>query len=164
MLCMSYSLAGPARMLIDAWIRPHATMKPELARDVAADPWYTFISRPMPYAIAMHLHAIIPLTLAYWCWGLTGIASMWLTLVLLYNFGDAINSVSHRSGSASNGWVMAMLTMGDGWHQNHHQHPRSARHGLAPGQFDATWQIIRALHAVGWATEIHLPGGQSAWK
>ncbi len=44
---------------------------------------------------------------------------------------------------------MALLTFGEGWHNNHHAHPTSARHGLAWYELDVNWLAIRALQSVG---------------
>ena len=99
-LSVLYALAGPARMLIDAWMRPRTNQEHNgLARDVAADRWYAWLSRPGPYAVAMHLHAAIPLAVAWRIWGGAGIAGVWIVLVALYNLGDAIDSVSHLYGT-----------------------------------------------------------------
>ena len=99
LLSVMYALAGPARMLIDAWMRPRTNQEHNgLAPDVAADGWYAWLSRPWPYAIAMHLHAAIPLVVAWRIWGAAGIAGVWIVLVALYNLGDAIDSVSHLYG------------------------------------------------------------------
>ncbi len=139
LLSVMYALAGPARMLIDAWMRPRTNQEHNgLARDVAADRWYAWLSRPWPYALAMHLHAAIPLFVAWRMWGEAGIAGVWIVLVALYNLGDAIDSVSHLYGTtlpgqrnaSRNGRLMGLLTLGEGWHANHHRFPWSARHGL----------------------------------
>ena len=55
-----------------------------------------------------------------------------------------------------NRWV-AILTCGEGWHNNHHAFPKSARHGLEWWQFDLTWEIIKFLGIIGLATDIKLP-------
>ena len=47
-----------------------------------------------------------------------------------------------------------MLTFGEGWHNNHHAHPVSARHGLAWYEFDMNWIGISALKALGLAWDI----------
>jgi len=165
-VCVLYCLAGPVRMLIDAWMRPRTNQQfNALAGDVAADSWCRRMSRPWPYAVAMHVHFLVPALLAWYFWGVSGFAVLWLTLVALYNMGDAIDSVSHMFGDklpgqpdcSRNGIVMGILILGDGWHANHHRYPWSAKHGLAAGQFDWTWQVIRGLRAVGLAREIRLP-------
>jgi stearoyl-CoA desaturase (delta-9 desaturase) len=168
-LCVLYSLAGPARMLIDAWMRPRTNQEHnDLAKDVAADKWYQWISRPWPYAIAMFLHAAIPTVLAWRYWGSAGVAGFWITLAALYNMGDAIDSVSHIYGNtlpgqrdaSRNSLFMGILILGEGWHANHHRFPWSARHGLGCGQFDWTWEVIRTLRALGLAREVRLPAAQ----
>jgi stearoyl-CoA desaturase (delta-9 desaturase) len=58
-----------------------------------------------------------------------------------------------RDGSRNVGWV-AVLTFGEGWHNNHHAFPRAARQGIAPGQHDLAFLFIRALAAVGLASDI----------
>lgn len=167
-VCLLYSLAGPVRMLVDAWMRPRTNRGHDsLAKDVASDRWYRFLSRPWAYAVAMHLHCAIPALLCWYFWGWPGIAVFWLTLIALYNIGDAIDSISHMFGdrlpgqkdASRNSFIMGILVLGDGWHANHHRFPSSARHGLTPGQFDWTWQIIRGLSALGLASEIRLPSG-----
>lgn len=76
-----------------------------------------------------------------------------------------VNSVCHlwgprpfavRDESRNNSWV-AMLAMGEGWHNNHHAFPTSARHGLLPGQFDLSYSFIRLLERTGLAWNIKLP-------
>jgi fatty-acid desaturase len=165
-LCVLYSLAGPLRMLIDAWMRPRTNQEfNAMAPDVAADPWYGRLSRPWPYAIAMHIHLLLPALITGYLWGPGGLIVFSLTLVALYNMGDAIDSVSHLFGEelpgqndrSRNGLVMGLLILGEGWHANHHRFPWSAKHGLHPGQFDWTWQVIRGLRAVGLASDIRIP-------
>jgi stearoyl-CoA desaturase (delta-9 desaturase) len=55
---------------------------------------------------------------------------------------------------------MGILAMGEGWHNNHHAFPASARHGLRWYQFDLSWITIRTLGAVGLVTRIRLPGAE----
>lgn len=51
----------------------------------------------------------------------------------------------------------APLHTGEGWHNNHHAFPYSARHGLEPWEFDLTWCLICCLQALGLAWDIELP-------
>jgi stearoyl-CoA desaturase (delta-9 desaturase) len=53
-----------------------------------------------------------------------------------------------------NSWWVALLTFGEGWHNNHHAHPTSARHGLAWYEFDPSWILIRTLRFLGVAKSI----------
>lgn len=74
-----------------------------------------------------------------------------------------VNSAAHRWGrrrfktpddSTNNLWV-ALLTFGEGWHNNHHADPRSVRHGLAWYELDINWLCIRALHRAGFAKKLY---------
>ena len=64
-----------------------------------------------------------------------------------------VNSATHMWGrrrfdtrdDSRNNWWVALLTFGEGWHNNHHAHPTSARHGLAWYEFDPSWIEIRFL-------------------
>jgi len=52
---------------------------------------------------------------------------------------------------------LALLTFGEGWHNNHHAFEYSARHGLEWWQIDMTWYVVRFLQAIGLATDVKLP-------
>ena len=64
-----------------------------------------------------------------------------------------MNSATHMWGrrrfatkdDSRNIWWVALLTFGEGWHNNHHAHPTSARHGLAWYEFDLTWLELKVL-------------------
>ncbi|MEZ5285618.1 MAG: fatty acid desaturase [Vicinamibacterales bacterium] len=74
----------------------------------------------------------------------------------------AVNSATHLWGSrrfatrddSTNNWWVAMFTWGEGWHNNHHAHPVSARHGLAWYEIDINWMGIKVLEFLGLATQI----------
>jgi len=51
---------------------------------------------------------------------------------------------------------VALLSFGEGWHNNHHAHPTSARHGLAWYEVDLNWYAIRSMKAVGLAWDVKL--------
>lgn len=168
-LCILYSLAGPLRMIFDGIWRPRTNQQYNyLAADVSADPYYKWLSRPLPYLFFVWLHAFIIFGLAYYLAGWAGFAWMWFQLACMYNFSDAIDSVSHIFGKrpftdkhlACNGRIMSILTLGEGWHANHHSFPYSARHGILPGQFDWTWQVIKTMEKLGLAKNIKLPTQQ----
>ena len=75
-----------------------------------------------------------------------------------------VNSATHLWGrrrfatrdDSRNNWWVALLTFGEGWHNNHHAHPTSAAHGLAWYEFDPTYVHIRALEWMGLATQVRL--------
>jgi stearoyl-CoA desaturase (delta-9 desaturase) len=68
-----------------------------------------------------------------------------------------VNSATHLWGSrrfqtrddSTNNWWVALLSFGEGWHNNHHAHPVSARHGLAWYEFDFNWIVISTLRMLG---------------
>ena len=77
-----------------------------------------------------------------------------------------VNSASHMWGyrrfatrdDSRNNWWVALITFGEGWHNNHHAHPTSARHGLAWYEFDSTWILISILKKIGIARAVHVAG------
>ena len=78
-----------------------------------------------------------------------------ISTVVLYHLTFAVNSVAHRLGSrryetsdhSRNNFVLALFTFGEGWHNNHHRYPISARQGFEWWQIDATYYILVVL---GW--------------
>jgi sn-1 stearoyl-lipid 9-desaturase len=75
-----------------------------------------------------------------------------------------VNSATHSWGSrrfvtrdhSTNSWWVALLTWGEGWHNNHHAHPVSARHGLKWYEIDFNWYGIWALKKLGLARQIRV--------
>jgi sn-1 stearoyl-lipid 9-desaturase len=75
-----------------------------------------------------------------------------------------VNSATHMWGSrrfltadtSTNNWWVAILTFGEGWHNNHHAVPQSARHGLRWYEVDMNWYGIKALETVGLAWDVKL--------
>ncbi len=80
-----------------------------------------------------------------------------VSTVLLYHATYSINSLAHRFGTrrfdtaddSRNNALLAAITLGEGWHNNHHRFPAAARHGVGRREVDATWLGLRALAAVG---------------
>jgi sn-1 stearoyl-lipid 9-desaturase len=74
----------------------------------------------------------------------------------------AVNSATHMWGSrrfktrdlSTNNWLVAIWTFGEGWHNNHHAHPTSARHGLKWYEVDLNWYGIWALQKLGLAWDV----------
>jgi stearoyl-CoA desaturase (delta-9 desaturase) len=80
----------------------------------------------------------------------------------------AVNSVTHLWGyrnydtpdNSRNSFILGVLANGEGWHNNHHADPRSARHGHKPWEVDVAWLTIRLLMWLGLATNVALPSPQ----
>ena len=77
----------------------------------------------------------------------------------------SINSVCHLWGSrdfeshdeSRNNFIFGVLALGEGWHNNHHAFPTSARHGLRWWQIDASYWVIVAMKWVGLASKVRRP-------
>jgi stearoyl-CoA desaturase (Delta-9 desaturase) len=135
------------------------------APDLAKDKFYVWLNNyhwvPM-VALAAILLGIggVPMLL----WGIclrvvVGLHATWL-----------VNSATHMWGSrrfatrddSRNNWWVALLTFGEGWHNNHHAHPTSARHGLAWYEFDPSWLLLKVLRSFGIAKSVHVAKVHSA--
>jgi len=101
-------------------------------------------------------------------WQSAGSAMLWaggVRLFLAHHTTWSINSICHLYGDSPyatgdqsrNNGVCAVLTFGEGWHNNHHAFPTSARHGLQWWQVDASYWLIRAMSAVGLAWDVRVP-------
>ena len=85
--------------------------------------------------------------------------------VLVWHVTWSINSVTHLWGyrnydtddSSRNNLIIGIISNGEGWHNNHHAYPRSARHGHLWWELDLTWLAIRLLAALGLAHAIVTP-------
>ncbi|WP_291863115.1 fatty acid desaturase [Bradyrhizobium sp.] len=85
--------------------------------------------------------------------------------VLVWHITWAVNSVTHVWGYRSydtdedsrNNIVVGLISNGEGWHNNHHADPRSARHGHRWWEMDNTWLTIRFLERIGLATDVVAP-------
>ena len=106
------------------------------------------------YAVGGH-----QLALSWIVWGVC------LRTIFVYHGTWFVNSASHTWGyrnfetkdASTNLWWVAIISFGEGWHNNHHAHQRSAAHGLRWYEFDLTYWIIRGLSVVGLASDIVLP-------
>jgi len=89
-------------------------------------------------------------------WGVFGrVVLGWHTTWFVNSLSHLYGSQPHKTGDDStNNWFVAMLTFGEGWHNNHHMVPTSARHGLKWYQFDMNWIAIRIFEKLGWAKQI----------
>jgi fatty-acid desaturase len=134
------------------------------------------LTRDPVHRVLQRYHVLVPVLLAgvlyplgEW-WGGVGLSwvvwGVFVRTTLLYHATWLVNSATHlwgyqtyrtRDGS-TNLWWVALLTLGEGWHNNHHAFPRSARHGLRWWEVDLTYWGIRMLGWVRLARQIHVPG------
>lgn len=105
--------------------------------------------------LALALYPIGGWSMLFW-----GIA---LRLVVGWHTTWLVNSWTHTWGSrrfdirdtSTNSMFIALLTFGEGWHNNHHAYPRSSRHGLTWKEFDINWIQISVMKALGIFKEVY---------
>jgi len=86
-----------------------------------------------------------------------------VSTVALYHGTFAINSIAHRFGSqpyatrdqSRNNALLSLLTLGEGWHNNHHRYPGAARQGFEWWELDVSWYGLRLLAALGLVWDLH---------
>ncbi|MDV3350620.1 acyl-CoA desaturase [Leptolyngbyaceae cyanobacterium CCMR0082] len=133
---------------------------PRLTKDIARDPFYLFCENYfllMQVALGLLLYVI-----GGWSFVLWGI---FVRLVAVYHCTWFVNSATHKFGYktfesndySTNCWWVAVVTYGEGWHNNHHAFQFSARHGLKWWEIDVTWMTIQLLSKLGLATKVKIP-------
>ncbi|HMN96152.1 MAG TPA: fatty acid desaturase [Phycisphaerales bacterium] len=138
----------------------------DFARDLERDRGIRIIDRChwlFSIALAVALYAA-----GEW-WNQVGVAwvlwGMAVRTVLVFHATWFVNSAAHTWGyrnfetndNSRNLWWVAVLTFGEGWHNNHHAAHRCAAHGIRWWEFDLTYAIVRALERVGLATQVVHP-------
>jgi len=127
--------------------------------DLIKDNGHALISRF--YYVPIIVSAFILFAIGGWTMVIWGVFAR---VVVGWHTTWFVNSLSHIYGSrphatgddSTNNWFVALLTFGEGWHNNHHAFPTSARHGLEWYQFDMNWIAIRILEKLGWAENIRV--------
>jgi fatty-acid desaturase len=134
-----------------------ATVK-RYSPDLLRDPYLVFLEKyyyMTPIVVGIALFAIGGWTMVVW-----GII---LKTVFGWHATWLVNSATHlwgkrrfetRDDSRNNG-IIAAITFGEGWHNNHHAFPRSARHGLTWKEFDVNWVQIKVLEKLGLFKEVY---------
>jgi stearoyl-CoA desaturase (Delta-9 desaturase) len=115
------------------------------------------------------LPAILIAALCVFIAGWTGlvVGFLWST-VLLYHATFCINSLAHVHGrkryvtgdESRNNWLLALFTMGEGWHNNHHAYQSSAQQGFRWWELDLTYYILRVLSWLGIVWDLKTPPEQ----
>jgi fatty-acid desaturase len=121
------------------------------APDLAKDPFYRWLNTY--HYLPLTISGAILLAwggLPFLLWG------VFLRVVVGLHCTWLVNSATHMWGrrrfatrdDSRNNWWVALMTFGEGWHNNHHAHPASARHGLAWYEIDFTWMQLRLLEMI----------------
>jgi len=148
---------------------PHGGGLARYVQDLRKDPLIRRMSRLFPLWVLIGL--LIPATLGglltmSWMGVLLGF--MWGGLVrvfFVHHVTWSINSVCHIWGYRSfrshdesrNNVLFGVLGFGEGWHNNHHAFPTSARHGLRWWELDVSYLVIRGMALVGLAYDVKVP-------
>jgi stearoyl-CoA desaturase (delta-9 desaturase) len=141
------------------------------APDLTRDPVHVWLSKYhwLPLTIAGVLQLALGAAVAGPGHRFVGAAAMvlwgtFLRVTLGLHATWLVNSATHLWGKrrfetrddSRNNWWVAILTGGEGWHNNHHAHPVSARHGLAWYEFDINYYGIWLLEKVGLAKKVQI--------
>jgi len=149
------------------------------AKDIVRDPFYKWLDRP-----GVYLAFILGSWAAFYFAGLLGALAFGMTLgeamqfglsllvwgvfvrtVIVWHITWSVNSVTHMWGYRSyetgeesrNNILIGLISNGEGWHNNHHHDPRSARHGFEWWEIDVTYLSLRLLALLGLAEKIAEP-------
>ncbi|MDH7973988.1 acyl-CoA desaturase [Sphingomonas sp. AR_OL41] len=144
------------------WIfaRSHDSFDPARIPDFARYPELRLLNRfELAPAVIM---ALLCLLIAGWSGLVVGF--LWST-VLVYHGTFCINSLAHVRGrkryvtgdDSRNNWLLALVTMGEGWHNNHHAYPSSTRQGFRWWEVDATYYVLKALALLGIVSKLKAP-------
>ena len=140
------------------------------APDLIKDRYYVWLTRK--FIVPQIVLGVALFAFGGWdvlLWG------VFLRVVLVLHSTWLVNSATHLWGKtrfetgddSRNSWWVALLTFGEGWHNNHHAHPTSARHGFRWYEVDFNWLGIRALQLLGLAQAIkrvHFNRTTSDWQ
>ena len=148
------------------WIYRHNIALPSdeemrhFAPDLYAEPFYRalqYLNIPLQVALALGLFAF-----GGWAWVVWAI---FVRLAISYHTTWLVNSAAHMLGyrtfatpdQSTNCWWVALISWGEGWHNNHHAFPFSARHGLRWFEVDLTWWHVRVLAFLRLADRVKVP-------
>jgi stearoyl-CoA desaturase (delta-9 desaturase) len=148
------------------WMTPdiHARHTPEYYRKWAPD-----LARDPVHRVLDRLHFVFPLLMFAGLYVLGGLPWLiwggFVRSISVLHTTWLVNSATHVWGyrtyttrdTSTNLWWVALLTFGEGWHNNHHAFQTSARHGLRWWEVDMTYVAIRVLSALGLAHSLKLP-------
>ncbi len=136
---------------------PGKNSVPTFSKDLTDDPYYLFLNK---YFLLLQIPVgLVLYHFGGWNYVLWGI---FLRLGVVYNVTWLVNSGNHMWGdrphdsgdNSTNNGILAALTFGEGWHNNHHMFPSSAKQGIYPGQVDITWYHISFLEKLGLAKRV----------
>ncbi|MFO1025733.1 MAG: fatty acid desaturase [Acetobacteraceae bacterium] len=149
------------------------------AKDVLRDPFYRRLERSLLYPAIV----LASWVLFFLCGAVASLAGggtladaaqfgasvlvwgVFVRTIAVWHITWSVNSAAHLWGYRSyetaeqsrNNWVVALLSNGEGWHNNHHAQPRAARHGHRPWEIDGIFGVVRVLEAMGLVWDVVRP-------
>jgi fatty-acid desaturase len=131
------------------------------APDLVKDKFHVWLNRL--YWVPLTVVGLALLLVGGWSYLMWGV---FVRVVVNLHATWLVNSAAHMWGrrrfatrdDSRNNWWVVLLTFGEGWHNNHHAHPTSARHGLAWYEIDLNWWGIRTLQFFRLARAVKLAG------
>ncbi len=172
--------AGSAGQLKGLWhahvgwlFTARSTSRQRHAADLMADrdivvidalfPLWCVVSLALPFGLGWLLGGTLAAAMSALLW------SGLVRICVLHHATWSVNSVCHMFGRrpfatkdrSSNVALLAVLSMGESWHNSHHAFPRSVRHGLLRRQWDSSALVIRAFERIGLAHDLHLPSPEA---
>ena len=139
----------------------------EAIKDFARYPELVWLNR---------LHLVPPVLLAVALYFIGGFSMLvwgfFVSTTLLYHGTFTINSLSHVFGkrrykttdTSRNNWLLALITLGEGWHNNHHFHQNTANQGWFWWEVDLSYYSLKALSWVGLVSDLRLPSEQTKYS
>jgi len=144
------------------WITAPANFPTDLeeVRDLARYPELRFLDRydiVVPAVLAGSLFVLGGWQMLIW--------GFFISTVVVFHCTCFINSLAHQFGSqrydtgdhSRNSWLLALITFGEGWHNNHHKYPGSTRQGFFWWEIDLTYYGLKVLEALGVIRELRQP-------
>jgi len=144
-----------------------APFDPRVDPAIARDPFYAFLERTwrwqqLPWALLFFALGGLP----WLVWGTfvrvaVSSAGHWFVGYVAHRRGYRTHE---NCGAAVQGWnslLLGAISMGEGWHNNHHTYPGSARIGIAWWELDPGWWLVAAFRAFGLARDVRLPGDET---
>lgn len=151
-----------------AQVNPH-----EQCKDLEADPIYRFLEQggnwKRAHAMTFTIGILVRVALYFLFGWQVALASalagfMVLQVPLMLNAACHVPKLGYKNyeteDDSVNVWWVAVFALGEGWHNNHHVFPGSARSGLLPHEFDLSWLVLKCLQKIGlvsWMNEASPP-------
>ncbi|MCK9247924.1 MAG: acyl-CoA desaturase [Solirubrobacteraceae bacterium] len=131
---------------------------PDLVRDRGlvriskAFPWIALATMAVPFLLGLAYYGTLAGALQTFVWGAL------VRTFFMHHVTWSINSICHFWGyrrfesddHSTNNPALALLSLGESWHHNHHAFPRAAKMGMRWYEVDISWQVIRLFTKLGW--------------